>query len=138
MKILFADANIFLRFLLGDIRSQAQQAKKYFKNAKSGKIKLVVCQIVIFEILFILEKLYAFSKQETVESIKTIVAMEYLEIEDKSVFLEALDLYERKNIDFVDTFLFCKAKNQGGEVLTRGVLSGTPLRCTHSTHRGKK
>lgn len=118
MKILFVDANIFLRFLLGDIHSQAQQAKKYLKNAKSGKIKLVVCQIVIFEILFILEKLYAFSKQETVESIKTIVAMEYLEIEDKSVFLEALDLYERKNIDFVDAFLFCKAKNQGGEVLS--------------------
>jgi len=118
VKILFADTNIFLRFLLGDIPSQAERAKRYFENAKKGKINLVVCQIVIFEIAFALEKLYSYSKKDIINSIKTIATMPYLKVEDKAVFLETLNLYGRKNIDFVDAFLFCKAKNQGGEVLS--------------------
>ena len=118
MKILFADTNIFLRFLLGDIPFQTERAKNYFENAKKGKINLVVCQIVIFEIAFALEKLYSFSKEDIINSIKTIVTMPYLKVEDKMVFLETLSLYGRKNIDFVDVFLFCEAESQGGEVLS--------------------
>jgi len=120
MKILFVDTNIFLRFLLGDIPPQTERAKGYFENAKKGRVNLAVCQIVIFEIAFALEKLYSFSKEDIINSIKTIVTMPYLKVEDKVVFLETLNLYGRKNIDFVDAFLFCKAKNQGGEVLSFG------------------
>lgn len=42
------DTNVFLRFLLKDVKSQYQQAERFFRQAKSGKIKLIVPQIVIF------------------------------------------------------------------------------------------
>jgi predicted nucleic acid-binding protein len=46
-KVVF-DTNIFLRWLLNDVPSQAKEAQKYLVEARSKKAKLIFKQIVIF------------------------------------------------------------------------------------------
>ena len=118
MTTFFADTNIFLRFLLGDVPFQYQLAKEYLQRAKKGHIKIVVCPIVVFEIFLALNEPYGFDKNKVTKALKTIVKMDYLEIEDRQNLIQALRLYQQQNMDLTDCFLFVKAKNAAGEVLS--------------------
>ena len=118
MKIFVPDTNIFLRYFLNDLPEQADLAKQYFEKAKKEEIKLIVTSITIFEVIFALDKVYKFEKTKIIELIKAIVSASYLEIEEREVFLRALKLYSSANVDFVDTFVFSKAKSLDGEVIS--------------------
>lgn len=118
MKKLVLDTNIFLRFLLNDIPSQANQAEKIFQAAKFKKNKLLVPQIVIFEIIFALEKYYGFPKKEVLNKIKVILAMEFLSIADKDVFTDAVGLYVQNNLSFPDSFLISFTKQQMADIFS--------------------
>ena len=117
-KIYIIDTNIILRFLLQDVVSQFNQAKKIFTEAKNGKVKLIIPQIVIFEINFALKKFYNLEKEEIIEKIGQIISTEHIEIESRELFFMAIELYKRKNISFADCFLISKAEAEGAELFT--------------------
>ena len=71
MKIYYVDTNVFLRFLLNDIPAQYAIVEELFNKAKNEKVKLVVPQIIIFEIQFVLATLYHLSKPEIIENIQS-------------------------------------------------------------------
>lgn len=118
MDSLIIDTNVFLRFLLDDIPSQTKKATEVLIKAKSKRLKIFVPQIIIFEILFALDKYYKFPKTEVMEKVRTLLATSYLDIEDRAVFQEALEVFKSKNIDFVDCFLICKAKESNSILFT--------------------
>ncbi len=118
MNTYFADTNFFLRFLLQDIPSQAKIVEEFLQKAKEEKIIIYTCQIIIFEMMYILEKTAKLGKEQALKLTRIIVSLPYVEIEDRQLFLETFNLYEKKNIDFVDAFLFCKAKNEQADVLS--------------------
>lgn len=105
MKKFLPDTNVFLRFLLNDIPNQSGKARELFKKAKEGKIELYTPQIIVFEIQFILEKYYSFTKKEIIEKLETIVSTDYLKVQDGEGFIKALDIFKALNISFVDSFL---------------------------------
>lgn len=104
------DTNVFLRFLLKDVLSQYKKAERLFREAKSGKIELIVPQIVIFEIAFALEKYYEFGKKEVIANLQTIIATVYLKIQDREIFAQALKLYSVGNLSLTDCFLVSYVK----------------------------
>lgn len=104
------DANVFLRFLLKDIPNQYTRAEKLFREAKSGKIELIVPQIVIFEVAFALEKYYNFGKKEVIDKLQTIIATVYLRIQDSEIFAQALKLYSVSNLSLTDCFLISNVR----------------------------
>lgn len=118
MESLILDTNSLLRFLLNDIPSQAQQTTELLSKAKAKKVKVYIPQIIIFEIFFALDKYYKFLKTEVVDKIAALLSTKYLEIEDRLIFQDALELYKDKKIDFVDCFLICKAKDAGYSLFT--------------------
>lgn len=115
MKKYIPDTNVFLRFILNDIPSQAKKAEDIFQKAKNGKIEIFVPQIVIFEIHFVLEKYYQLTKVQTTEKIKAILSAEYLKVESKEIFLKAIDRWADKNISFPDAYLISAAENLQAE-----------------------
>lgn len=117
-KIYIVDTNIILRFLLQDVVSQFNQAKKIFTEAKDGKVKLIIPQIVIFEINFALKKFYNLEKEEIIEKIWQIVSAEHIEVESRGLFFMAIELYRRKSISFADCFLISKAEAEGADIFT--------------------
>ncbi len=113
MKEYIVDTNILLRFLLRDIEDQYQKSKTLFEKAANRKIKLLVPQIVIFEIEFALRKFYGFEKGDVIERLEALVSASYLKVETREVFLASLNIYQSKNISFVDCFLksYAEVKN---------------------------
>ena len=118
MKPVILDTNVFLRFLLDDIPNQTKEATEILSKAKSKRLKIFVPQIIIFEILFALDKYYKFPKTEVGEKVGTLLATSYLDVEDRTIFQEALEIYKSKNIDFVDCFLICKASKNNSTLFT--------------------
>lgn len=118
MKVYFTDTNVFLRFLLKDNLKLTNKAKSYFTLAKKGRIRIIVLSVVILEIEYVLRKVYSQSRQEIAKKISSLVKSIYFEIEDRSLWLDVLALYPKANLDPVDIFLFEKAKQNGGEVLS--------------------
>lgn len=118
MESLILDTNVFLRFLLEDIPSQTKEASEILVKAKLKKLKVIISQMVIFEIFFALDKYYKYPKTEVVDKIGTLLATSYLDVEDRDIFQEALEIYKDKSIDFVDCFLLCKAKKSNATLFT--------------------
>ena len=118
MKEFLVDANAFLRFLLDDIPLQKKAFEKLLQKAKRKEVILSVPQIVIFEIDFILEKYYHFSKEKIIDKLKSIISTSYIQIQDKEYFKRAIEQYDQENISFADCFLLSKAKLENVELFT--------------------
>lgn len=118
MKTYLVDTNIFLRFLLNDVKEQTKQARLYFQQAKANKILLTLHPVTVFEVDYALVKLYSLSKQTVVEKLQSILSISYIHVIDRAILLAALKLYNQKTIDFVDVFLYTYAESIGSEVLS--------------------
>ena len=118
MKRIIIDTNGFLRLLLDDIPQQADQVESLLKSAKKGEIEIFLPQIVIFEIVFTLEKYYRLYKEEVIDKIESLVSIGYIEIESRKIFLKSIFLYKNNNVSFVDCFLLNKAESEKAEIFT--------------------
>ena len=118
MRRIIVDTNVFLRFLLGDIPSQKKEAENLFKMARKGSIEIIVPQIIIFEIEFISRKYYRFSVAEISSKIKSLLNAEYFQISERLLFLKSLEIYQSKNISFVDSFLISFAELEDLELFS--------------------
>lgn len=118
MKKLFLDTNVILRFTLKDNVQLAQKAREVFIQAKEKKIKLVLIPEVMAEAVFVLEKVYHYSRVKISTGLNWLVKSQYLEVRNKQEILQALNDLILTKIDFVDIFLFHLAKNEGAQVIS--------------------
>ncbi len=104
MKRKFIDTNIFLRYLIRDDPSRYEKCREILKKGVEGKIGLVTSEMVIAELIWTLLSYYKVSKADIVEKISVIVTTENLYIPDKDIIIDAVILYSRKNIDYIDAY----------------------------------
>jgi predicted nucleic-acid-binding protein len=98
------DTNVLVRFLVGDNKSQQQQATKWFSQAESGKIDIIVKPIVVAEACFVLESFYKISRKDISESMIVFLSQRWLKVENRDQLLTLWPWYLKK-IHFVDSFL---------------------------------
>lgn len=113
--MIFIDTNYFLRLLRDDIKDQHNKAKMLFLKASEGKIELFTSVVVIFEIYWVLSRFYRFEKKEIVKSMKRILSMSFLKIDQSNVFNEALEIYSKTNFDMEDSYNLVFAKRSGAK-----------------------
>jgi predicted nucleic acid-binding protein len=104
MEKKFIDTNTFLRYLTKDDPSKYEKCRRLFKKAIDGKIDLVTSSMVIAELIWTLLSYYRIPKANIVEKISIIISTERLHIPDRDIIAEALVLYSRKNIDYIDAY----------------------------------
>lgn len=104
MKRKFIDTNIFLRYLTRDDPLRYEKCREILKKGVEGKIGLVTSEMVIAELIWTLLSYYKVSKADIVEKISVIVSTENLYIPDKDIIIDAVILYSRKNIDYIDAY----------------------------------
>ncbi len=104
METTFVDTNIFLRYLTKDDPSKYEKCREMFKRAMKGEIAITTSGMVIAELLWTLLSYYKVPKAEVIEKVSVIVGTKNLSIPEKHIVADALVLYARKNIDFIDAY----------------------------------
>jgi uncharacterized protein len=104
VETVFADINLFLRFLTNDVPAQANAVESLLQRAAKGKVNLVTTDIVIAEIVWTLESYYELDKDEIQTLVLGILNTDGLEVIDSDLILQAIVLYADKNVDFIDAF----------------------------------
>ena len=118
MKKYFLDTNVVLRILLHDSEKLYNQAKNYFENAKRGKIEIIIIPEVFFEIDYVLRGVYSLSKKEVCDIILKLLLTSYLNIFDRDILITSIKKYQITGIDFFDIYLYYKASDHKGTVIS--------------------
>ncbi|MDA8239717.1 MAG: PIN domain-containing protein [Nitrospiraceae bacterium] len=100
----FIDTNIFLRYLTKDDPAKYAKCRELFKRVLEGKAVLATSGLVIAELIWTLLSYYKVPKSDVIEKISIIVATGGLYIPDKDIITDALVLYGRHNIDYIDAY----------------------------------
>lgn len=112
------DTNVFLRYFLHDIEKHYQKAKKLLSQAKTGEVELIVVPQVIFEVNYVLLKVYSLDKKQVIEVLKSVIISPDLEVIKRDILLAAVNKYRKVNIDLIDLYLYFQAKKINGEVFS--------------------
>lgn len=115
MRKTFIDTNIFLRYLTKDDPLKYDKCREIFKRAIEGNAELATSGIVIAELIWTLLSYYKVQKDDVIEKISIIVNTDNLYIPDKDVITDALVLFGRKNIDYIDAYTAVFMKRYGFE-----------------------
>jgi len=103
----FIDTSAILRLLVKDDELKAQAVEKLIRSASERGIALHVLPVSMMEFVWVLEKVYHQPKPAVRELAEAIINTPQLKVAMSGVFLQALKLYEEKNIKFADALMGC-------------------------------
>ena len=103
-EVVFADTNLFLRFLTNDVPDQAKAVHQLLLQAAQGDISLITTSIVIAEIVWTLESFYKETKENIQKMVLSFLNTPGLEVDNGDLIIRALRRYVDKNIDFIDAY----------------------------------
>jgi len=109
MKIV--DANIILRYLLNDHDELSVKASKIIENNE-----VLLLNEVVAEIVYVLEKVYNVKNDEIRDTLLDLFNYENISVDEFEVLAEALHLFGRKRLDFVDAILIAYSKVKGHQI----------------------
>lgn len=118
MTRLWVDANVLLRFLTGEPEDLAKKAARLMARAEGGEIVLFVSSLVIAEVIWVLKSFYGRSLDEIAGVMVPLMSADGIEVEDKDILIQAVELARDKNVDFVDAALALQAARRGEPVCT--------------------
>jgi len=101
---IFADTNLFLRYLTNDIPEQADAFERMLRRAAAGKLNLLTNSMVLAEIVWTLQSYYRMQKEDVESNVLAILNTPGLEVADGEIILKAVVWYAEKNVDFVDAY----------------------------------
>jgi predicted nucleic-acid-binding protein len=112
------DTNIIIRFLTRDSEEYYQKSVEIFRNIESEKIEVMLMDFILAEVIYVLKRIYKYSKNDIATVLKKLLLYKNLYTENKLITFEALEIYADKNIDFADAMLCAKQKVEGFEILS--------------------
>lgn len=118
------DANVILRYLLGDIPDQSEKAREAIIAGASTTVE------VMAEVIYVLSGVYKAERAVIASALATFI--KEVEIPHKAALNYALQLYALRKLDFVDCLLEGYHHIDGMEVMTfdmklQKVLVNDPL-----------
>lgn len=111
MKIV--DANVILRYLLGDIENLSKIASDILE-----KEQVYIPNEIIAEVVYVLEKVYNADRNDICTSLKELFNYSNIKIDNLETVTSAMDLFIQRRLDFVDTLLFGYNKIENYEIIT--------------------
>ena len=100
----FIDTNVFLRYLTEDDPTKAERCLALLQRIERGEERALTSPLVIFEVVFTLQRSYKLPKAEVRELVTPIIELRALHIPGKHLFYRAFDLYVEQNISFADAY----------------------------------
>ena len=113
MKTALVDANVILRFITKDPLDMAEASRNLFMQADSGVVELTILTITVAEVIWVLESFYEYPKVQVAETIGAFLRCEGLQVEQADLIQNALNLYQKNNLDFADAIIAATALHKG-------------------------
>jgi predicted nucleic acid-binding protein len=104
MALPLIDTNVFLRHLVADHSIHSPMATAYFKRIERGEVKVRTTELVIFETVYTLQKLYKQSKSAIRDALFPLLEMPGIVLPSKKRLRETFDIYVAFNISFPDAY----------------------------------
>ncbi len=104
------DANVILRYLLGDDAEMADQAEAVIQAGAYTH------PAAFAEVVYVLQGVYKVGRSEIRDVLTDL--LDEISVSDQPVMVQALSLYADENIDFVDALLVAHSKMLGERVFT--------------------
>lgn len=109
------DANIIIRYLVGDSPKQVERIKKLLLTSKE---KLILTDVTVAEIIWVLESYYEQEKEEITEKILSLLSVPLI-LSNKSLITRAIYYFRDYNLDYIDAYLIAYTQeNQAESVLS--------------------
>ncbi len=107
MKELYLDTNVLLRYLLGDIPDQFQEAKKIIETIEKGETKGFLSILVVNELIWILENYYSLKRNVYIPKLLKLLLIDQIKIMEvkKDILAKILEKMQKQKIDFTDMYL---------------------------------
>lgn len=118
MKRIFVDANVFLRFFVGDDVVQQKQAAKLFEAGASGTAVLFAGPPILFEVAWTLKSSYDLPKEKVLGVLSAIAGMQGLKLTDRVLVQSALQSAAKYGQEFADAYIQVSAAAVGASLAT--------------------
>ena len=96
------DANVILRFVLGDDAHLSAKATAVFEAMEAGEAVLVCDPVNLAEAVWVLSSYYKASCGDITEALLPLVKMSGFQIPEKDRYVRALELYGQELLRFGD------------------------------------
>lgn len=93
-----------MRCFTNDQPRMAQAALTLMERIERGDERVVMTPLVVFEVVFLLERRYKVPKDSIREKVRDAISLRAVQLAEKEVCLRALDLYVERNIAFADAY----------------------------------
>lgn len=96
---------------MGDESHHQEIAAKLFEDGLSGKVKLYTSIIVFFEIYWVLKSKYRLPKEILINSLKNVLDMSFIKLDERECLYKSLDIYGQTNLDLEDSYTLALVKS---------------------------
>jgi predicted nucleic-acid-binding protein len=96
------DSNVLIRILVDDDPAQAQKARALVSRIAKEQGKIFLHQIILIETLWVLKRVYGFSKKELISVIEDLLVYDLFTISNSETVEHALEYYKEGKADFSD------------------------------------
>ncbi len=96
-----------------DDEEKAYRVLEPLKRIEKSEEKMITSPLVIFELVFTLQRYYKLSREEIRELLLPLINLRGLKIPYKSIFKRALEMYPKVNISFADLFNYLFMLEEG-------------------------
>jgi uncharacterized protein len=100
----FLDTNVLLRFLVRDDEVKAAAALDLLLRVELREEQIITSPLVIFETIFTLQKSHGISRARIRSLLMSILALRDLELVDKPVHHDALELFASTTLSYADSY----------------------------------
>jgi len=127
------DANVILRFFLGDDEEQTGKTKTFFQRLELAKEDALITDIAFAEVVWVLNKVYDIPRAEIAERFSKLLNYKGIKtFLGKDLYIESLRLYAKHSMDIQDILLAVLARDRDSTVITFDKSDFRKLQCKHS------
>ncbi len=109
------DTNVLIRFLVQDDDTQANHVKQLLTRAEANKEPFYVSMLVVLEVIWVLQSVYAVDRQDIVLALANLLQMPSLEFENQNTMRDFIIIANQCNGDLPDILISQSAQSAGCE-----------------------
>ena len=118
------DTNYIVRFLTNDNEEMATIAEDIILNKTP-----YISNEVLAEVVYVLIGVYEIPKKDVSDMLIQLISFKNIQVENKTIILNALQILQNKNLDFVDCLLCSYSKNDEIKTFDKKLL-----KCINNKH----